>query len=285
MGNRPLLGAHMSIAGGIEKSLLRGHDLKCSTIQIFTKSSRSWGEKQLRETEITAFHETREKTGIDPVISHCNYLVNLASPDRDIYQKSINSMFGEMERCELLGIESLVIHPGSHRGSGEAAGIERIAAAINLLHQKTAGFKVRILLETTAGQGTNLGYRLEHIAEIIKRVEEKSIVEFCLDTCHVFAAGYELRTEDGYNKIFKNIEKIIGTERLKAIHLNDSQDDLGSRVDRHEHIGHGMIGERPFRWIMRDERLKNIPKIIETPGAEGRNINNLQLLRSFCVDR
>jgi deoxyribonuclease-4 len=275
----------MSIAGGLKKSLLRGHDLKCNTIQIFTKSSRSWGEKQLKETEITAFHETREKTGIDPVISHCNYLVNLASPDRDIYQKSIDSMFGEMERCELLGIGSLVMHPGSHRGSGEAAGIERIAAAINLLHRKTAGFKVRILLETTAGQGTNLGYRFEQIAQIIERVEEKSRMEFCLDTCHIFAAGYELRTEDGYKKIFKDIEEIIGMERLKAIHLNDSQGGLGSRVDRHEHIGHGMIGERPFRWIMRDERLKNIPKIIETPREEGTDIDNLRLLRSFCVDR
>lgn len=274
----------MSIAGGIEKSLLRGYDLKCNTIQIFTKSSRSWGEKQLKETEIIAFREAKEKTGIDPVISHCNYLVNLASPDRSIYQKSINSMFSEMERCELLGIESLVIHPGSHRGSGETAGIERIAAAINLLHRKTAGFKVRILLETTAGQGANLGYRFEQIAQIIEKVEEKSAVEFCLDTCHIFAAGYELRTEEGYSKIFKDMEEIIGMERLKAIHLNDSQGDLGSRVDRHEHIGRGMIGERPFRWIMRDERLKDIPKIIETPGEEGTDIDNLKLLRSFCVE-
>ena len=282
MINKPLLGAHMSIAGGIEKSLLRGHELKCNTIQIFTKSSRSWHEKQLKESEIIAFHEAEKKTGIDPVISHCNYLVNLASPDRSIYQKSVSSMFSEMERCELLGIECLVMHPGSHKGSGEAAGIEKIADAINLLHQKTSGFRVKILLETTAGQGTNLGYRLEQIAGIIERVEEKSRIEFCLDTCHVFAAGYELRTEDGYQKIFKDVEELIGMEKLKVLHLNDSRGDCGSRVDRHEHIGKGMIGEMPFRWIMNDEHLKNIPKIIETPKVENNDRDNLQLLRSFC---
>lgn len=272
----------MSIGGGIEKSLIRGYDLRCNTIQIFTKSSRSWNEKQLEKAEIAAFHEAQKKTSIDPIISHCNYLVNLASPDRSIYQKSISSMFGEMERSELLGIECLVMHPGSHKGSGETAGIEKIAGAINLLHEKTVGFRVKILLETTAGQGTSLGHRFEQIAEIIERVEEKSRVELCLDTCHVFAAGYDLRTEEAYEKIFRDIEKIIGIEKLKVIHLNDSQGDLGSRVDRHEHIGKGLLGEWPFRRIMRDERLKNIPKIIETPRAEGRDISNLQLLRSFC---
>ena len=284
MGNKPLLGAHMSIAGGIEKSLLRGHDLGCNTIQIFTKTSRGWREKFLQESEIIAFHETKEKTGIDPVISHCSYLVNLASPDRKIYEKSIDSMLNEIERCESLGIAYLVVHPGSHKESGEIPGIEKIADAINILHQKTQGFRLKILLETTAGQGTNLGYRFEQIAEMIERVEEESRMGLCLDTCHVFAAGYDLRTENGYRKVFKDIEEIMGMERLMVLHLNDSQGDFGSRVDRHEHIGKGKIGEKPFRWIMNDERLKNIPKIIETPKVGSKDRDNLQLLRSFCND-
>ncbi|MBE9546985.1 MAG: deoxyribonuclease IV [Proteobacteria bacterium] len=282
MGNEPLLGAHISIAGGIEKSLLRGHELGCNTIQIFTKSSRGWRDKHFKESEIMAFHEAKKKTGIDPVISHCSYLINLASPDRKLYEKSIDSMFNEMERCESLGIAHLVMHPGSHKESGELPGIEKIAEAINILHRRTAGFKVKILLETTAGQGTNLGYRFEQIASIIEKMEEKSRIGLCLDTCHVFAAGYELRTEDGYRKIFQNIEEIMGMERLMVIHLNDSQHDCGSRIDRHEHIGKGMIGEEPFRWIMNDERFKNIPKIIETPKVESKDRDNLQLLRSFC---
>lgn len=275
----------MSIAGGIEKSLLRGYDLGCNTIQIFTKSSRGWRERQFEESEIGTFHETKKKTSINPVISHCSYLINLASPESEIYRKSINSMLCEIERCELLGIAYLVMHPGSHKGYGELSGIERIADAINILHQKTKGFRVKILLETTAGQGTNLGYRFEQIAEMIEKVEEKSRIGFCLDTCHVFAAGYELRTKDSYRKIFKDIEETIGMERLMVIHLNDSRSDCGSRVDRHEHIGQGLIGEKPFRWIMNDERFKNIPKIIETPKVGSKDRDNLQLLKSFCNEK
>jgi deoxyribonuclease-4 len=284
MGNKPLLGAHVSIAGGIEKSLLRGYDLGCSTIQIFTKNSRGWREKQLEKSEIDNFHKTKKKTGIDPVISHCSYLINLASPENETFRKSINAMLCEMERCELLGISYLVIHPGSHRDSGELPGIEKIADSINLIHQKTAGFMVKILLETTAGQGTSLGYKLEHITKIIERTAEKSRIGFCLDTCHAFAAGYELRTKYSYGKLFKDIEETTGMERLMAIHLNDSKNDCGTRVDRHEHIGQGLIGEQPFRWIMNDERLKNIPKIIETPKSTKKDRDNLHLLRSFCND-
>ncbi|MDO9527983.1 MAG: deoxyribonuclease IV [Syntrophales bacterium] len=282
MGNNPLLGAHISIAGGIEKSLLRGYDLGCNTIQIFTKNSRGWREKQLENLEIDNFHETKKKTGIDPIISHCSYLINLASPENETYRKSINAMLCEMERCELLEIAYLVMHPGFHKGSGELSGIEKISDSINLIHQKTAGFIVKILLEMTAGQGTSLGYKLEHIAKIIERTEEKSRIGFCLDTCHAFAAGYELRTKYSYGKIFKDIEEITGMEKLMVIHLNDSQNDCGTRVDRHEHIGRGFIGEQPFRWIMNDERLKNIPKIIETPKVGSKDRDNLQLLKNFC---
>lgn len=285
MGNKPLLGAHVSIAGGIEKSLLRGYDLGCSTIQIFTKNSRGWREKQLEKLEIDNFHKTKKETGIDPIISHCSYLINLSSPENETYQKSINAILCEMERCELLEIAYLVMHPGSHKGLGDLSGIEKITDSINLIHQKTAGFMVKILLEMTAGQGTSLGYKLEHITKIIERAEEKSRIGFCLDTCHAFAAGYELRTKYSYGKLFKDIEETTRMERLMAIHLNDSKNDCGSRVDRHEHIGQGLIGEQPFRWIMNDERLKNIPKIIETPKSTKKDRDNLHLLRSFCKDR
>ncbi len=284
MANRPLLGAHISIAGGIEKSLIRGYDLGCNTIQIFTKNSRGWRERYLERAEIDAFHETIKKTCIDPIISHGSYLINLASTDNETHRKSINAMLCEMERCELLNIAYLVMHPGSHKGSGELSGIEKISDSINLIHQKTAGCSVKILLEMTAGQGTSLGYRLEHIAEIIERTEEKSRIGFCFDTCHAFAAGYELRIKSSYEKILKDIEEITGTEKLMVIHLNDSQNDCGTRVDRHDHIGQGLIGKRPFRWIMNDERLKNIPKIIETPKAKSKDKDNLKLLRSFCGD-
>jgi len=281
----PLLGAHMSISGGLKKALLRGHDLGCNTIQIFTKSSVQWKERFLEEQEVAEFREVRKKVNINPVISHNSYLINLASADKELYEKSIDAMINEMQRCELLGVNYLVIHPGSHRGCGEEFGIEKIVCALDRIHEQTKGYGVKITLETTAGQGTVLGYKLEQIAHIIERVEKSSRLAFCLDTCHVFAAGYELRTDEGYERLLKEIEDIIGMEKLKVIHINDSKKDLGSRVDRHENIGRGLIGERPFRWIMSDERLKDIPKIIETPGL-GKDLEkdreNLDMLRRFA---
>jgi len=281
----PLLGAHMSISGGLKRALLRGHDLGCNTIQMFTKSSVQWKERFLEEQEVAKFREIRKRVNINPVISHNSYLINLASADEGLYKKSIDAMLHEMQRCELLGVNYLVIHPGSHRGRGEEYGIEKIVCALNMIHERTKGYNVKIALETTAGQGTALGYRLEQIAQIIKSTEDASRLAFCLDTCHSFAAGYELRTEAGYERLFNEIEEITGMEKLKVIHLNDSKADCGSRIDRHENIGRGMIGERPFRWIMSDERLKDIPKIIETPGL-GKDLEkdreNLDLLRRFA---
>jgi len=189
-----------------------------------------------------------------------------------------------MQRCELLGVNYLVIHPGSHRGHGEEYGIKKIAHALDRIQERTKGYRVKITLEITAGQGTTLGYRLEQIVQIIKKVEESSRLAFCLDTCHAFAAGYELRTAEGYEGLLKEIEEMIGINKLKVIHVNDSKNDLGSRIDRHENIGKGMIGKKPFQWIMSDERLKDIPKILETPGF-GKDLEkdrvNLDLLRSF----
>jgi len=274
---QPLLGAHMSIAGGLEKALLRGQDLGCTTIQLFTRSSNQWKERTLEETEIQLFREVREQTKIGPVISHASYLINLASPDREVYGKSLDAMVGEILRCEQLGIDHIVVHPGFHKGCGEGWGIDRIVDSLDAIHADTAGAKVKIALETTAGQGTALGGNLEQIARIIEGVKEQSRLAFCLDTCHMFVAGYDLRTQRNYRDLLRWVDGTIGRENLKVIHLNDSKREMGSRVDRHENIGEGMIGEGLFRLIMGDASLAGVPKIIETPG----DIENLQLLRSF----
>jgi len=273
----PLLRAHMSIAGGLEKALLRGDWLGCATIQIFTTSPNRWEERTLEKSEISRFSETRKRTAIDPVISHAGYLINLASPDREIYLKSLNAMVHEIHRCEQLGVDLLVLHPGHHRGAGGEWGIARVVEALNTIHAETTGALVKIALETTAGQGTCLGSSFEEIARIMERVKENSRLAFCLDTCHVFVAGYSLRTREGYHDLFRRIDSTIGKENLMVIHLNDSKREMGTRVDRHENIGAGVIGEGLFRLIMRDASLAGIPKIIETPA----DLENLRLLKSF----
>jgi deoxyribonuclease-4 len=275
---QPLLGAHMSIAGGLEKALLRGRALGCSTIQLFTKSSNRWEERLLGESEVTLFRRVRTETGIDPVVSHASYLINLASPDGEVYRKSLDAMVSEIHRCERLDIDHIVVHPGFHKGRGEGWGIGRIADALDAIHADTADAKVTIALETTAGQGTAIGGSLEQIARIVERVKEKSRLAFCLDTCHMFVAGYDLRTERNYRDLFRRIDDTIGTNNMRVIHLNDSKREMGSRVDRHENIGAGMIGEGLFRLIMRDTSLAGVPKIIETPD----DIENIQLLTSFA---
>jgi deoxyribonuclease-4 len=226
-----LLGAHVSIAGGIEKALLRGEQLGCNTIQIFTKNANQWKEKSFRQAEIDLYKYIEKRTGIGPVIAHNSYLINLATIGAELYKKSIHAMLHELERCEILGIRYLVIHPGSHQGSGEERGITKIAHALNEIHETTKGFTVSIALEMTAGQGTSLGYRLEQIVQIMNRVDEGSRIACCLDTCHSFAAGYELRSKADYDKFFRDIDGTIGLEKLKVIHLNDSKGDCGSRVD------------------------------------------------------
>ncbi|HPQ44929.1 MAG TPA: deoxyribonuclease IV [Syntrophales bacterium] len=274
---QPLLGAHMSIAGGLEKALLRGHALGCTTIQLFTKTSNQWKERILEEDEIRLFREVRTKTGIDPVISHAGYLINLASPDEELYEKSLNAMIHEIRRCEELGIDYLVVHPGHHKGRGEDWGTDRVTDALNVIHENAADAKVKIALETTAGQGTALGGSLEQIARIMERVKERSRLAFCLDTCHVFVAGYDLRTRQNYLDLLEEIDNTIDRKYLKVIHLNDSKREKGSRVDRHADIGDGMIGQDLFRSIMGDQSLVDVPKIIETPG----DVKNLKLLKSF----
>jgi deoxyribonuclease-4 len=282
---RPLLGAHLSIAGGLHRALLRGEALHCSAIQIFTKNSNQWKTRGLLPEEVRQFREARARTGISPVISHGSYLVNLASPDPFLYRKSIKSLIEEIERCHLLGISSVVVHPGFHGGQGELEGLRRVSAAINIILAETKNLSVKIVLEATAGQGTSLGSRFEHFAFLFDHIEEVDRVGLCVDTCHIFAAGYDLRGRKAYEGVVRAVKDTVGLGKLDLLHLNDSLKELGSGVDRHGHIGEGYIGLQAFRFIMRDERFTRVPKIIETPkesafsGRDTADRKNLALLR------
>jgi deoxyribonuclease IV len=255
----------MSIAGGVAQALWRGQSIGCDVIQLFTKNAMQWGAKPLTQDDRAAFQQARQETGVRPVAVHGSYLINLASPDDGLYEHSQEALWEEMQRAESLGIPYLVMHPGSPRGGGEQEGIDRIARAINLIHHQGSEIEVMIIMETTAGQGATLGNRFEHFARIIERIEEDERVGVCLDTCHVFAAGYDISTPAGYEATLKEFQQVIGLERLKVIHLNDSQAASGTRVDRHEHIGKGSIGLDAFRYLLQDPRLAHLPFILETP--------------------
>ena len=283
MEKKLLIGAHMSISGGVFNAILAGEELGCTTIQIFTKNNNQWKAKELTQPEVDKFFQHQMRTKISPIVGHNGYLINLASPKDDIYALSRESMLVELQRAEKLGLPYLVMHPGSHLGTGEKEGIKKIAGSINWLHQKTKGYKVKICLETTAGQGSAIGYRFEHLAELIEQVKDNKRLAVCYDTCHTFAAGYDIRTKKAYEATFKEFDKVIGLSQLKVIHVNDSMKDLGSRVDRHQHIGEGKIGLEGFRLLMNDKRWEKVPKILETPKEEGtkRDIKNLNLLKSL----
>ncbi len=280
-----LLGAHMSTAGGVSRAFERGGDVGCTTMQIFTKSPNQWAARPLDGKEIDRFKTAWGESGIAPVVAHDAYLINIASPDRAMREKSIDALLDEVERVEVLGIPSLVIHPGAHMKTGEKAGIDRVAESLDTIHARTEGSSSRILLETTAGQGTNLGYRFEHLAEIIDRVKEPERLGVCFDTCHAFAAGYDISREETFGEVFSEFDSIIGLSRLEVMHLNDSKGKLGSRLDRHEHIGKGHIGIEGFRLIMTDPRLVKLPKILETPkGADmAEDRINLKTLRRLAL--
>jgi len=253
----------MSIAGGVYKALWRGKEIGCDTIQIFTKNANQWQAKPFIPEDIEAFHKARGETGIWPIVAHDSYLINLASPDKGLYERSLEALWEELQRAQALGLPYLVMHPGSHMGEGEEGGFYQIARGINLLHQR--GMDVMVLLETTAGQGSNLGYRFEHFAKIIEMIEEDKKVGVCFDTCHVFAAGYDISTPEGYEATFEEFNRIIGLDRLKVVHLNDSKAASGTRIDRHEHIGQGHLGLGPFRRLLQDPHLATLPFILETP--------------------
>ncbi len=260
-----LLGAHMSIAGGVDLAPLRGRQVGCRTIQLFTKSSNQWRARSLPADEIDRFHANLRAATIAPVVAHGAYLINLASTDPALHQKSMAACLEELERAEALGIPYLVIHPGAHMGAGEEAGLQQVANSIRELLKRTKGYRVRVVLETTAGQGTTLGHRFEQIALLLNQIDLSERTGVCLDTCHLFAAGYDIRTPDGYANVLKLFDHVVGISSLKVIHLNDCKKELGCRVDRHEHIGKGAIGLDAFRCLVTDPRLRGIPMIIETP--------------------
>ena len=279
------IGAHMSISGGLHKALLRGEEVACDTIQIFTKSNMQWKARDLAQKEIELFKQTQAETGIGPVVGHDTYLINLASPDKEMYKKSVDSFIVEMLRSDSIGLPYLVMHPGAHMGKGEKWGLKRIASSLNTVFKAAKGTRVKVLLETTAGQGTNLGYAFDHLAQIMDMADEPERLAVCYDTCHTFAAGYDIRTKKAYNATFKEFDRIIGLDKLKVFHINDAKKELGSRVDRHDHIGKGLLGLDAFRFIMTDRRFRDTPKILETPKGEvkGRSWDeiNLKALRQM----
>lgn len=278
-----LLGAHTSTSGGVSKSVDLAEKLGFNAMQIFTKNNNRWFQKPLEEKEIGAFKTKLNNSNIKFVVSHDSYLINLCAKDKEILKKSRIAMLDELERCELLGIHHLNFHPGSHLGAGEEDGIKLIAESINIVHDKTKEYKVSSMLETTAGQGTSIGYRFEHLQKIIEHVEQKERMTVCIDTAHIFAAGYDIKDPMNFKNVIKEYDEIIGLERLKCFHFNDSKKELGSRVDRHEHIGKGLIGLEGFSNILNHRRLKKVPKILETPKGNEQleDLENLKVLRSL----
>jgi len=283
-----LLGAHMSIAGGISKSIEHGVNTKCTAMQIFTRNNTRWFSKPLDEKEIEKFLEGQKKAKIKPVVSHTAYLINLATPKDEFHKKSLLALIDEIERAEKLRLPDVVLHPGSPLDEPPEYGMKKIIDSLNYVIEKTNDCKARISLELTAGQGSHLGYTFEQIAEMIDGVEDKKRISVCLDTCHIFAAGYDIRTKETYEDTWKKFRKVIGMKYLKVIHINDSRKALGSRVDRHTHLGEGEIGLDAFKFIMQDPRLNKIPKLLETPkGTDGykEDLRNLAVLRKFWNER
>lgn len=279
-------GAHMSIAGGAHAAFRRAVEVGCDCFQVFVKNQRQWSAPVLTVEAVRLWEAARSRTGLGPVVAHATYLINLASPDRALWRRSIHSYTDELRRCERLGIVGLVVHPGSHNGRGEGWGIRRIAAALNVIHARTEGSRTRTVLETTAGQGTGIGWRFEHLAGIISQTDAPHRIAVCVDTCHLFAAGYDLTTDAGYAETFQAFDRIIGLDRLLCFHMNDSKKPLGSRVDRHEHIDKGRLGRSAFRRLVNDPRFLGRPMILETPkGADtrGRDFDrvNLRFIRSL----
>ena len=279
-----LLGAHFSISNGLHNALYEAEKYGCTALQIFTKNTSTWKERTLTQEEITRFDKAREQTGITSIASHTSYLINLATPDRIKHVMSCNALKHELIRSSLLNIPFVVLHPGAHMGKGKEAGIEKVALSINEIFTQTPDIQTRLLLETTAGQGSALGHTFEQLASIIEKIENQNRIGICLDTSHLFAAGYDFRSSESYRKATDAFDEIIGFENLYVIHLNDSKKELGSRVDRHEHIGEGYIGIKAFELLMNDMRFWDVPKIIETPKQkDGRDMDkmNLNRLRSL----
>jgi deoxyribonuclease-4 len=279
----PLLGSHVPTVGGVSAAIDRGVGIGCSAMQIFVKNNMQWFAKPLPEEEARGFREHPLRGKLGAVVAHAGYLINLGVEGTENHEKSLRSLSDEMLRCEQLGIRSLVLHPGSHLGAGREAGIGCVVRNLDRLHAEHTELKVRITLETTAGQGACIGARFEEIAEILAAVKDPKRLEVCLDTAHAFAAGYDLAAPKGADKTFAEFDRIVGLKRLTVLHINDSKAALGSRVDRHDNLGKGKIGLDAFRWIMNAPELATIPKILETPKGKdlAEDVEAMKLLRGF----
>jgi len=275
-----LFGAHTSTAGGFVRAVERAEACRFTAAQIFVKNNKQWMAPPIAPADVAAFHAAREKAGIF-FFGHSGYLINLGSANPEMIEKSVTSLVAELERAELLGLPFVVHHPGSHGGDGEEAGIERITQRLKEVLKATKKLKVRIALEVTAGQGGHLGWRFEHLKELIDRTAVPERLGVCLDTAHLFAAGYDLRTKEAYAKTFAQFEKVIGSEWLLAVHMNDSKVPFDSRKDRHDHLGEGQIGLDAFKFLVADPRYTRIPMILETPKEEemAEDVVNLDKLR------
>ena len=279
----PLLGSHVPTIGGVSAAIDRGLGIGCTAMQIFVKNNMQWFAKPLPEEEVETFNGHPLRNRLGAVVAHAGYLINLGVEGTENHEKSLRSLADEMLRCEQLGIRSLVLHPGSHLGAGMDAGIACVVRNLDRLHAEHPSLKVRITLETTAGQGACIGALFEEIAAIIDGVADSKRLEVCLDTAHAFAAGYDLSLPKGAEKTFAEFDKVIGLSRLSVLHINDSKSALGSRVDRHDNLGKGRIGLDTFRWIMRSKELALIPKILETPKGKdlAEDVEAMALLRGF----
>jgi deoxyribonuclease-4 len=265
----PRIGAHMSVAGGLPRAVERAVAHRCDALQIFTKNASQWRGRDLPRQEVRDFRLRVAAAGIHPVVSHASYLINLATTSAPLRQQSLDAMGDELDRAEALGLLGVVLHPGCHTASSEAAGLELVAESlVRLLRERRRG-KTMVLLEHTAGQGTALGSTFEQLASIIAGMAGHPRVGICLDTCHLLASGYDICSPEGYAATFMQFGRLVGFDRLKAFHLNDSKKPLGSRVDRHEHIGQGCLGAEPFRRIVNDRRFRGLPMLLETPKSRG----------------
>jgi deoxyribonuclease IV len=278
-----LLGAHMSIAGGVSKAIDRAESIGCTALQIFTTNARGWAGKAIPDEEAALFREKAATFGVQAILSHDSYLINLAAPDPAIHKKSIQAFGEEVQRCDLLGIEKLVMHPGSALDQPRDKALAKVAASFNKIFAGRKKSKVKVLIEITAGQGSGLGYRFEEVAAIIDKVKQPERFGVCLDTAHAFAAGYDISGKKGWDETFTAFDKLIGLDRLMAFHVNDSKKDLGTRVDRHEQIGKGTIGLEAFRLLMNDSRFTEIPMTLETPKGPdlAEDVENLAILKKL----
>jgi deoxyribonuclease-4 len=277
-----LLGAHTSTSGGVSQSIARAQTCGFTAAQIFVKNNKQWFAPPLAEEEITQFLTGRKASGIF-FFAHNSYLVNLASQDAEMFSTSVRAMTAELERAEALGLPFIVMHPGSHGGAGEEAGLKRIAQGLDEIVKGTLGFRCRMALEITAGQGNALGYKLEHLSTLLESVTDEKRFGICLDTAHLYAAGYNVKTLEGYQETMARVEKLFGAQRVLGLHLNDSKVPLGKRVDRHEHLGVGEIGIDCFKWIVQDPRWASTPKVLETPKSDDmhEDVENLLKLAPY----